>query len=64
MTVQVSLDDGLTWPVERHILLDRSGGAYSSLVMIDAETLGILYESSLADLVFQTIKLQEFGLKK
>jgi len=62
MTVRVSLDDGKTWPSDRQILLDKKGGAYSSLVMVDEETLGILYESSLADLVFQKIKLSEFGL--
>ncbi|WP_244952263.1 sialidase family protein [Roseimaritima ulvae] len=62
MTVRVSLDDGRTWPAERQILLDEKGGAYSSLVMVDASTLGILYESSRADLVFQTIALDEFGL--
>jgi len=60
MTVQMSLDDGKTWP--RKILLDAKGGAYSSLVMVDCQTLGILYESSRADLIFQTIKLKEFGL--
>jgi sialidase-1 len=60
MTVQMSLDDGATW--EKQILLDEEGGAYSSLVMIDDNTLGILYESSRADLVFQTIQLKEFGL--
>ena len=63
MTVRVSLDDGKTWPKDRQILLDKKGGAYSSLVMIDDKTLGILYESSRADLVFQTIKLLEFGLE-
>lgn len=63
MTVRVSPDDGKTWPVEKMILLDQKGGAYSSLVMVDDETLGILYESSRADQVFQTIKLSEFGLK-
>lgn len=62
MTVRVSLDDGKTWPSHRQILLDKKGGAYSSLVMVDEETLGILYESSVADLVFQKIKLSEFGL--
>ncbi len=62
MTVQVSLDDGKSWPADRHILLDHKGGAYSSLVMIDDDTLGILYESSRADLVFQTIPLEDFGL--
>ena len=60
MTVQMSLDDGTTW--NKQILLDEDGGAYSSLVMVDDNTLGILYESSRADLVFQTIQLKEFGL--
>ena len=60
LTVQMSRDDGETW--SRKILLDENGGAYSSLVMVDDQTLGILYESSRADLVFQTIKLSEFGL--
>ncbi len=58
MTVRMSEDDGKTWKSE--ILLDDKGGAYSSLVMVDENTLGILYESSLADMVFQTIRLDEF----
>ncbi len=62
MTVRISFDDGRTWPQDKQILLDERGGAYSSLVMVDDETLGILYESSRADLIFQTIKLSEFGL--
>lgn len=62
MTVRASLDDGTTWPTEKQILLDHRGGAYSSLVMVDKNTLGLLYESSRADLVFQTIELSEFGL--
>jgi sialidase-1 len=61
MTVQMSLDDGKTW--SRAILLDNDGGAYSSLVMVDDQTLGILYESSRADLIFQKIGLDEFGLE-
>lgn len=63
MTVRVSLDDGVTWPTDKQILLDHRGGAYSSLVMVDDDTLGILYESPRADLVFQTVELSEFGLK-
>ena len=59
MTIQFSLDDGKTWPAEYHILLDEKGGAYSSLVMVDDQTLGILYESSQADLVFQKLRLPE-----
>jgi hypothetical protein len=30
--------------------------------MVDANTIGIIYESSVANLVFQTIKLAELGL--
>ena len=63
MTVRISLDDGKTWPAERSILLDKEGGAYSSMAMVDERTLGILYESSQADLVFQKIELIEFGLQ-
>jgi sialidase-1 len=59
MTVQFSLDDGRTWPAKHHILLDTNGGSYSSLVMINDHTLGILYESSQADLVFQIIPLED-----
>ena len=60
MTVRMSLDQGKTWP--KSILLDQKGGAYSSLAIVDDRTLGILYESSVADMVFQKIKLSEFGL--
>jgi sialidase-1 len=59
MTIQISFDDGKSWPENHHIMLDAAGGAYSSLVMIDSQTLGILYESSQADLVFQKIALKE-----
>jgi len=60
MTVRMSLDDGKTWT--KQIVLDKDGGAYSSLVMVNQRILGILYESSRADLIFQTIGLDEFGL--
>ena len=56
----MSLDHGKSWP--KSILLDEKGGAYSSLTMVDNQTIGILYESSVADMVFQKIKLSEFGL--
>ena len=60
MTLQMSLDDGKTW--SKQVLLAKNGGAYSSLVMVNARTVGILYESSRADLVFQAIGLEELGL--
>lgn len=59
MTLQVSFDDGKTWPEKHRMLLDAKGGAYSSLVMTDDKTLGIIYESSQADLVFQKILLDD-----
>jgi sialidase-1 len=59
MTIQLSFDDGKTWPAKHHLLLDTRGGAYSSLVMIDDQTLGILYESSQADLLFQRIPVAD-----
>ena len=41
---------------------DHKEALLRSLVMVDEDTLGILYESSVADMVFQTIKLSELGL--
>jgi sialidase-1 len=58
ITIQASFDDGKTWP--NRVLLDEgSGRGYSSLVMVDEETVGILYESSQANLVFQKVALKE-----
>ena len=62
MTVRISLDDGKTWPADKQVLLDEKGGAYSSLVMVNDITQGVLYESSRADFIFQTMSLDEFGL--
>ena len=59
MTIQASSDGGKTWPVSRHVLLDERGGMYSSLVMVDDETVGIVYESSQSNLVFQRIPVAE-----
>ncbi|MNU06311.1 hypothetical protein D3C72_2514710 [compost metagenome] len=50
----------MTWPKDRKILLDEmKSRGYSCLTSIDENTIGIVYESSQADLVFQTIKLSE-----
>ena len=60
MTIKVSFDDGLTWPEENKVLLDAGRGrGYSCLTSIDENTIGILYESSQADLVFQRIPLKD-----
>jgi sialidase-1 len=60
ITLKVSFDDGMTWPEDKWILLDlyKSPG-YSCITSIDEGTIGILYESSLANLVFLQIPLTE-----
>ncbi len=58
ITLKVSYDDGKTW--HRKVLLDQNKGrGYSCLTSIDENTIGVLYESSQSDLVFQSVKLEE-----
>lgn len=57
-TVQVSFDDGLTWPDSHHWLLDEGRGAgYPSLTRIDREHVGIVYEGSQSHVVFEKLAL-------
>ena len=50
----------MTWPTQLQLLLDEGRGAgYSCLTMIDAETIGILYEGSRAHMTFQRIRLSD-----
>lgn len=57
-TVQVSFDDGKTWPDSHHMLLDEGLGAgYSSLTRVDAAHVGIVYEGSQSHIVFEKIPL-------
>lgn len=65
MTLKVSFDDGKTWPSTHKILLDEwDGFGYSCITSVDEETIGILYESSQAQLVFQQIKLKDLLTSK
>lgn len=60
MTLKVSFDDGLTWPRNHWILFDQTcGSGYSSLTSVDERTIGLLYESVLADLVFIQFDMDE-----
>ena len=59
-TLKCSLDNGETWPKEYWLLLDeRDGNGYSCITSIDNETIGILYEGSGADMVFQQVKIKD-----
>lgn len=60
ITVKASLDGGITWLPEHQVMLDeREGWGYTCLSMIDKETVGILYESSVAHMTFQALKLTD-----
>ncbi|MBR1928033.1 MAG: exo-alpha-sialidase [Bacteroidales bacterium] len=57
-TIKASDDLGETWG--RSLLLDEEGGwGYSSMAMIDDETVGILYEGSQSHLVYQVVKIAD-----
>ncbi|MBQ8061244.1 MAG: exo-alpha-sialidase [Bacteroidales bacterium] len=57
-TVKASDDLGVTW--NRSLLLDEEGGwGYSCMAMIDDQTVGILYEGSTSQLVFQAVRLDD-----
>jgi acetyl esterase/lipase len=59
-TIQVSFDDGTTWPDSHHLLLDEGLGAgYPSLTRVDDDHIGIVYEGSQSHLVFEKIPLVE-----
>lgn len=59
-TIQVSLDDGLTWPEKYHILLDEGRGAgYPSFARVDDQHVGLVYEGSQSQLVFEKLSLDE-----
>jgi sialidase-1 len=60
ITIKASLDGGVTWQKEHQLLLDEGDGwGYSCLTMIDKNTIGILYESSVAEITFQSIPLKD-----
>ncbi len=59
-TLQVSFDDGLTWPESHRRLLDEGRGAgYPSITQIDTKHVGIVYEGSQSHLVFQKFAIAE-----
>ncbi|MBT3383457.1 MAG: exo-alpha-sialidase [Prolixibacteraceae bacterium] len=60
MTIKVSLDDGETWPEKHQLLIDFGGGrGYSCMTKVDDKHVGILYEGSQADLIFQVFSVDD-----
>lgn len=58
LTLKASFDDGRTWT--KGILLDAGDSfGYSCITSVDESTVGILYEGSRAQMVFQTVNLKE-----
>jgi sialidase-1 len=58
-TLQVSFDDGMTWPEEYRLLLDEGRGfGYSSLTRF-GDHIGIVYEGSRSQLVFERFSVDE-----
>ena len=59
-SIQVSFDEGKTWPKKYRLLLDEGRGAgYPSLSRVDDQHVGIVYEGSGSHLVFEKISLDE-----
>ena len=59
-TLQVSDDDGATWPASRRLLLDEGKGfGYPSVSRVDDDHIGIVYEGSQSHLVFERISRDE-----
>ena len=59
-SIQVSFDEGRTWPEEFRLLLDEGqGNGYPSMTRIDDRHVGIVYEGSQAHLVFEKLSLDE-----
>lgn len=60
LTIKTSFNDGMTWPANHQLLLDEGRGrGYSCITSLGEDHIGILYESSQADMVYQKIALQE-----
>ena len=61
ITLKISFDDGNSWPVDYHLLLDEGKGrGYSCMTKIDNQHIGIIYESSIVDLVFQVVDIEGY----
>lgn len=60
-TIKISYDHGETWPKDNWILLDTGKGrGYSCITSIDNDTIGIIYEGSRAQIIYQKINIKPY----
>ena|SRR5699024_9700869 len=59
MTIQLSTDDGMSWPEDQQILLnEKPGFGYSCMTVVNDSTVGILYEGT-SELFFQKVLISD-----
>lgn len=60
LVLRASIDRGKNWPEKYRMVLDNAEcPGNSSLTVINGETLGLLYEGSTAEVVYETIRLKD-----
>src|SRR5699024_11919727 len=59
MTIQLSTDDGMSWPEDQQIFLnEKPGFGYSCMTVVNDSTVGILYEGT-SELCFQKVLISD-----
>lgn len=62
MSIKVSGDQGATWDMSKTLLLDEWGSfGYSCITSVNDSVIGILYEGSKAQMIFQQISVNELN---
>ncbi|MGL5921141.1 MAG: sialidase family protein, partial [Bacteroidales bacterium] len=62
MSIKVSRDQGAAWDMSKTLLLDEWGSfGYSCITCENDSVIGILYEGSKAQMIFQQISVNELN---
>ena len=57
-SLRCSLDEGMTWPAVLEVD-EGQGAGYSCMISVDNENIGVIYEGSGANLVYQQIRISD-----
>ncbi|MBO6220293.1 MAG: exo-alpha-sialidase, partial [Bacteroidales bacterium] len=57
-SIRCSLDEGMTWPAVLEVD-EGQGAGYSCMISVDNENIGVIYEGSGANLVYQQIRISD-----